>query len=268
MVAVLGQRTDGAPPCWHGRSSTVVNGVRIDPVTPGLLEEALEAFERCGQPHVVHFLAADPTVRARRDDSYRDILNRGDLNVPDGAGVAWAARLGGHAARRLPGTEAMHLISRWSLRESRSHYLYGGSPRTISRCVESLKRAHPGIRIVGAESPPYRALSDTELEAVAQRMRAAQADVVWVGLGTPKQDFEAERLRQLDAAPVIACVGAAFDFVAGTKQRAPVWMQRSGMEWLHRLGSEPSRLWKRYVVGNPAFVAGVLKDQGLGSLLR
>jgi N-acetylglucosaminyldiphosphoundecaprenol N-acetyl-beta-D-mannosaminyltransferase len=261
MSAVPVQRMDMRPDCSHERSSTVVNGVRIDPVSDEELVAALEAFLGCRRSHVVHFLAADPTVRARRDGAYREILNRGDLNVPDGAGVAWAARLAGHPARRFPGTEGMLSISRWGLRRSLSHYLYGGGPETLARCVRALERAHPGIRIVGAESPPFRPLSDPEMHAAAYRMRSAGADVVWVGLGTPKQDIEAERLRDLGAAPVIACVGAAFDFVAGTKRRAPAWMQRSGLEWLHRLASEPSRLWRRYLVGNPAFVAGVLRDR-------
>jgi N-acetylglucosaminyldiphosphoundecaprenol N-acetyl-beta-D-mannosaminyltransferase len=95
----------------------------------------------------------------------------------------------------------------------------------------------------------------------AARMRAAGADAVWVGLGAPKQDLMAARLRDLDAAPTIFCVGAAFDFVAGTVKRAPRWMQRTGLEWLHRLLSEPRRLWRRYVIGNPRFVAGVVWDR-------
>jgi N-acetylglucosaminyldiphosphoundecaprenol N-acetyl-beta-D-mannosaminyltransferase len=262
MSAVPLDQVVPPPPCPHERSSTLVNGVRVDPVSPGELLTALDDFVRCGRSHVVHFLAADPTIRARRDDRYRAILNRGDLNVPDGAGVAWAARLSGHPARRLPGTEGMHLVADRGRSASRSHYLYGGAPSTLSRCVDALERTHPGVRILGAESPPFRPVSDAEVQTSARRMRAAGADIVWVGLGTPKQDVEAERLREADAAPIIACVGAAFDFIAGTKHRAPVWMQRSGLEWLHRLASEPARLGRRYLVGNSAFVAGVLWDRG------
>lgn len=243
-----------------GRSSALVNGVRIDPATPGGLLDAAETFLTCGHSHVVHFLAADPTVLARRDARYRSILNRGDLNLPDGAGVAWAAGLSGHRAKRLPGTEGMHLVARWGVERNLSHYLFGGTPDTLTRCARTLEQRHPGIRIVGTESPPFRELSDPELGEAASRMLAAGTEIVWVGLGTPKQDVAAERLRRLGAAPVIACVGAAFDFVAGTKRRAPAWMQDSGLEWLHRLASEPERLWKRYLVGNPIFVAGVVKD--------
>jgi N-acetylglucosaminyldiphosphoundecaprenol N-acetyl-beta-D-mannosaminyltransferase len=256
----MGMPPPGHEDCLARRTSTLVNGVRIDPVTPGGLLNALQNFLDCGSSHVVHFLAADPTVLARRDRRYRGILNKGDLNLPDGTGVAWAAWLSGQRTKRLPGTDGMHLVARWGVERRLSHYLFGGSRETLSKCARKLEQEHPGFRIVGTESPPYRELSDEEVAEAASRMRVAGADVVWVGLGTPKQDVAAERLRRLDAAPVVACVGAAFDFVAGTKRRAPDWMQNSGLEWLHRLASEPERLWKRYLVGNPVFVAGVLAD--------
>jgi N-acetylglucosaminyldiphosphoundecaprenol N-acetyl-beta-D-mannosaminyltransferase len=246
--------------CLAGRPSTVVNGVRIDSITPRELLGALGTFITCGRAHTVHFLAADPTVLARRDERYRGILNRGALNVPDGTGVAWAASIQGYRTKRLPGTDAMPLVAGWGLERGVTHYLFGGTPRSLSGVSRALGGRYSGIRIVGAESPPFRELSDDEMRHAAGRMRAAGAQVVWVGLGTPKQDLAAERLRRLDAAPVIACVGAAFDFLAGTKRRAPRWMQESGLEWLHRLASEPERLWKRYMFGNPAFVAGVLTD--------
>jgi N-acetylglucosaminyldiphosphoundecaprenol N-acetyl-beta-D-mannosaminyltransferase len=209
---------------------------------------------------VVHFLAAHPTVLARQNPSYRRILNRGDLNVPDGMGVVLALRLSGVEAQRLSGTEAMHLVARWGVDRDLSHYLFGGAPGTVVACRKALEAAHSGIRIVGAESPPFREPTEQELKEAADRMRQSGAGVVWVGLGTPKQDVVAEKLRRLDAAPVLACVGAAFDFVAGAKRRAPRWMRSSGLEWLHRLFSEPTRLWKRYLVGNATFAAGVVKD--------
>jgi N-acetylglucosaminyldiphosphoundecaprenol N-acetyl-beta-D-mannosaminyltransferase len=256
----VGTSIPGHEDCLERRSSTLVNGVRIDPVTPQGLLEALGTFLACGRSHVVHFLAADPTVLARRNERYRHILNRGDLNVPDGTGVAWAVGLSGHRAKRLPGTKGMHLAARWGVEKDLSHYLFGGTPDTLNRCAGTLEHRYPGIRIVGTDSPAFRELSDQEMGEAANRMRAAGTQIAWVGLGTPKQDVAAERLRRLDAAPVIACVGAAFDFVAGTKRRAPAWMQEAGLEWLHRLASEPERLWKRYLVGNPVFVAGVVKD--------
>jgi N-acetylglucosaminyldiphosphoundecaprenol N-acetyl-beta-D-mannosaminyltransferase len=120
-----------------------------------------------------------------------------------------------------------------------------------------LQLRYPRIELAGTESPPFRALEAWELEEAAARIGAVNTQLLWIGLGTPKQDLVADTLRDLSAAPVILCVGAAFDFLAGAKRRAPKWMQQAGLEWLHRLGSEPGRLGRRYLVGNPRFMWGV-----------
>jgi len=237
----------------------VVNGVRIDPLTEDGFLRAIESFLTCGRSHVVHFVPADPTVRARRDRRYRAVLNDGDLNVPDGMAVVWALRMLGVRSERLAGADAMKLVASRGTEGARSHYLYGGTLETVARLEDRL-RSHPGIKLVGAESPPFRPLSESDVRDAADRIRAAGADLLWIGLGTPKQDLVAARLRELEAAPVILCVGAAFDFVSGTKARAPAWVQRAGLEWAFRLASEPKRLWRRYLLGNPAFLWGVGRD--------
>lgn len=253
--------TDGHR-CLVREDGPIVNGVRIDPVTPAQFVAFVESYLACGRSHVLHFCAAHPTVEARRDRAYRDLLNRGDLNLPDGLPVAWAARLSGRpGADRLPGTDGLHLVVRWGLDRGLRHFLYGSRPETLHLMEHRLRESYPGIVIAGAESPPFRPLTDAEMRESAHRMRDAGAEAVWVGLGAPKQDLVGERLRDLEAAPAIFCVGAAFDFVAGVKRRAPDWMQRSGLEWLHRLLSEPGRLWRRYLIGNPRFAAGVLADR-------
>ena len=246
--------------CRARTTEPQVNGVRIDAITPENFVRSLATFLSCGHSHVVHFCAAHPTVEARRDSGYRDVLNKGALNVPDGMPVAWAARMFGLRTERLAGTEGLHLAALWGVDRGLRHYLYGGTPETLERLRRRLEQMCPGILIVGAESPPFHPLSDEEVAASVRRMQDAGAQALWVGLGVPKQDLVAYRLRTLRAAPVILCVGAAFDFVAGTVPRAPTWMQRSGLEWLHRLGSEPRRLWKRYLLGNPRFVTGVVAD--------
>lgn len=238
-----------------------VNGVRIDAVTPEDYLRSLETFLSCGHSHVVHFCAAHPTVEARRDPDYRDLLNKGALNVPDGMPVAWAARMFGSPTERLAGTDGMNLAALWGVDRGLRHYLYGGTPETLERLREHLEERYPGILIVGSESPPFRPLADDEVVESARRMQEAGTQALWVGLGAPKQDLVAYRLRKLRAAPVILCVGAAFDFVAGRITRAPTWMQRIGLEWVHRLASEPRRLWKRYLIGNPRFVTGVITDR-------
>jgi N-acetylglucosaminyldiphosphoundecaprenol N-acetyl-beta-D-mannosaminyltransferase len=239
----------------------LVNGVRIDPVSPDGFLERIGSFLECGRSHVAHFCSAHPTTEARNDPAYRELLNRGDLNVPDGAAVAWASRLAGTPAKRLSGTEGFRMAIGWGAPRGLRHYLFGGSPRTLELLQKHLREEEPAIEIAGAESPPYRPLSDEEVAESVGRMRASGAQAVWIGLGAPKQDLMAARLRDLDAAPAIFCIGAAFDFVAGTVPRAPLWMQHNGLEWLYRVLTEPRRLWRRYLIGNPRFVVGVVSDR-------
>jgi N-acetylglucosaminyldiphosphoundecaprenol N-acetyl-beta-D-mannosaminyltransferase len=256
-VAEMPSPPSARPPV---RKFGFVNGVRLDPVSPIDLAERVAQFLNRGSSHVVHFCAAHPTVLARKDAAYRDLLNRGDLNIPDGMAVAWALRLFGCPATRLAGSDAMSFLCEWGVQRMTAHYLFGGTPEVLARLKAKLEARFPGIRIVGAESPPFRPLTEEEWADAAERMRRAQADVVWIGLGAPKQDYAAERLRCLDAAPAILCVGAAFDFLSGAKKRAPRWMLSSGLEWLHRCLSEPKRLGGRYVLGNASFVAGIASD--------
>jgi N-acetylglucosaminyldiphosphoundecaprenol N-acetyl-beta-D-mannosaminyltransferase len=248
-------RHQGAVP--HGPA---VNRIRFDSHSPEELLASIDAFLACGQSHVVHFFAGHSTVLARSDEAYREVANRGDLNIADGASVALALRLLGARGRRITGSDAFRLVPAWGLERGLKHCLYGSTPGVIARLCAKLDAAHPGIEIVDAYSPPFAFPELLDLEAAAEHMRRAGADVVWVGLGVPKQDLVAERLRELEAAPVIMCVGAAFDFVSGAKRRAPVWMRKSGLEWVHRLVQEPRRLWRRYIFGHPRFVAGVLAD--------
>jgi N-acetylglucosaminyldiphosphoundecaprenol N-acetyl-beta-D-mannosaminyltransferase len=247
--------------CRRPSQGPVVNGVRIDPVSPGDLLEITGSFLECARSHTVHFCAAHPTVEARRDPAYREVLNAGDLNVPDGAPVAWAARLQGVPARRQPGTDSLHLVVGWGVSRGLRHYLYGATNETLQAMRDRLASSYPGVKIVGTEAPPFGPIEELGLDETVARIRSSGADVVWVGLGAPKQDIVAARLRDRDAAPVIMCVGAAFDFAAGIKRRAPAWMRRLGLEWLHRLAAEPGRLWHRYLVGNTLFLAGVLADR-------
>jgi N-acetylglucosaminyldiphosphoundecaprenol N-acetyl-beta-D-mannosaminyltransferase len=237
-----------------------VNGVRIDPVDRALFLETVDSFLACGLSHVVHFLPADPTVRAMGDRGYRDELNAGELNVPDGKAVVWALRLNGARSERLTGSDAMQLLLRHGERNGLRHYLFGGEPAVLTSLRSRLELRYPRIELAGAESPPFRALEAWELKEAAARIGAVNTQLLWIGLGTPKQDLVAAVLRDLGAAPVILCVGAAFDFMAGTMPRAPEWMQRAGLEWLYRLWLEPGRLGRRYLVGNPQFVWGVARE--------
>jgi N-acetylglucosaminyldiphosphoundecaprenol N-acetyl-beta-D-mannosaminyltransferase len=254
---------DSAAPCIHPApaSAPLVNGVRLDPLPPDELPEVIDRFIACGRSHVVHFVPAHPTVLARRDPEYRSLLNKGDLNVVDGASVALALRLFGCRAHRITGSTALQVLVDAGIERGTKHYLFGGSDQVVRRLRIRLEEDHPGAEIVGADSPPFRELDWEDLEAARDRMRAAGAELVWVGLGSPKQDRVAEQLRGLDVAPVLLCVGAAFDFVSGAKRRAPRWMRALGIEWVFRLAQEPRRLWRRYLIGNTQFLAAVLSDR-------
>jgi N-acetylglucosaminyldiphosphoundecaprenol N-acetyl-beta-D-mannosaminyltransferase len=128
----------------------------------------------------------------------------------------------------------------------------------VEALVERLKLLAPGVEIVGVESPPFRPLTKAEEAELVQRVSKVRADIVWVGLGTPRQDLFIDRFRDRLGVTLIA-VGAAFDFLAGTKRRAPTWMQDRGLEWAFRLATEPGRLWRRYLVGNAGFILGIAR---------
>lgn len=252
--------------CVDRASAQVVNGIRFDLLSSDDLVRIAQSFIECGKSHIVHFLAVDPTVRAGRDAAYRRELNEGDLNIADGQPVVWAVRLKGQYTKRIAGTEAVALLCDAGLQSHRTHYLYGSTPHVSQQLDSQLRARYPGIRIVGAESPPMGMPSERDLAVSAAQIKTSRTDLLWIGIGTPNQHHVASRMRDLGAAPVILCVGAAFDFASGTKNRAPRWMQRLGLEWCHRLLSEPKRLGPRYLVESPRFVTAVVREHfGRGS---
>lgn len=217
-----------------------------------------------GPPGVaVHFANAYNVALADADPSYRDVLRQGDYVFSDGMPVAWAGRrlhgVDDAVWTRVYGPDAMTAVLDRSGPAGPRHYLLGGAPETLSILVAVINRRWPSAIVVGAESPPFRPATPAELGARDQRIRDSGASLVWVGLGTPKQDLEVRRLA--DALPVTAlAVGAAFDFIAGTVSQAPGWMQRSGLEWAYRFAREPRRLARRYLWGNPRFMLAVARQ--------
>jgi N-acetylglucosaminyldiphosphoundecaprenol N-acetyl-beta-D-mannosaminyltransferase len=200
---------------------------------------------------------------AREDGATRDAICRDDvLAVPDGQPLAWALRALGHEdASRVYGPDLMAKYCERSAQTGVRMYLYGG--RNQGALVEltlALRRRYPGLKIVGGYSPPFRPPTDDESDWVTRDINRSKADVVWVGTGQPKQEkWMAEMRDRLDA-PILAGVGAAFDFHAGLVPQAPSWMQASGLEWVYRLVQEPRRLWKRYARYNPMFVGAFARQ--------
>ena len=187
----------------------------------------------------------------------RDALNA-NLATPDGMPVAWALRLLGHRADRVYGPDLMETICKRSADEGWRHYFYGGEPGVPEALASALRSRYSGLRVAGFESPPFRSLTTEEDVAMVKRLNDSGAQIVWIGLGSPKQDLWMAHHRAALTAPVLIAVGAAFDFLSGRMKQAPRWMQRSGLEWLFRLLTEPKRLWRRYLEYNPKFVLAVV----------
>jgi N-acetylglucosaminyldiphosphoundecaprenol N-acetyl-beta-D-mannosaminyltransferase len=208
------------------------------------------------QSAAVHFCNAWNAALATKSPVYRDMLNRGALNLPDGMSLIWACHMLGfpEPEERIAGAAFMTAAIRDGVTRGTRHFLYGGAPDVMDDLTERLLDMVPEVRIVGRISPPFRPLEAAEELAVADQINASHADLVWVGLGTPKQDLFIERMRSRVRVGALLAVGAAFDFLAGRKPRAPLWMQHHGLEWAFRLACEPRRLGGRYLVGNSTFV--------------
>lgn len=228
-----------------------------------VLEEANRVSETGASKGVaVHFCNAYNVALARSDREYRDLFARGDYVFSDGVPITWVGKRVrpdvAHEWERVYGPDVMQGVFTQSTPTSPRHYLLGSSPAVLAALQQRLLERFPDAQIVGTESPPFRSVTEDELRERDQRIRESGATIVWVGLGTPKQDVEVARLAV--SLPVVAiAVGAAFDFLAGTKPQAPIWMQKSGTEWLFRLASEPRRLARRYIWGNSVFLTEAIR---------
>jgi len=203
------------------------------------------------------------TVMAAAEDvELRAALFASSFNVPDGQPLVWAINALGHSlSDRVYGPELMARACARASSGSLGFYLYGGRDQgALLQLALNLRQRYPGIRIVGGYSPPHRPLNDQERAAVAEEINRSGADVVWVGIGVPKQEKWMALMRPQLEAPVLVGVGAAFDFHAGMVPQAPDRLQRAGLEWAYRLAREPRRLWRRYVRYNPRFVGAFARQ--------
>lgn len=201
----------------------------------------------------VHLLNAYSVVMAHSLPDFRLSVSGEAVNFPDGKPISVLAGRHPVRLRQVRGPGLFEMAMDQGRKHSVRHFLLGASPETLDLLRLELLRRFPGVSIVGAISPPFRALSIEERLEQDALIRESGASIVWVGLGTPKQDIEAERLAKSTGKLVVA-IGAAFDFSAGTKKTAPEWMGQAGLEWLYRLVQEPRRLWKRYILGNIQFL--------------
>jgi exopolysaccharide biosynthesis WecB/TagA/CpsF family protein len=229
---------------------TMVSALTYDDVVTAIIDAAEH-----GRTMTVAAVAVHAVMTAVQDRQFRCRLNQFDVVAPDGQPVRWALRLLHHV--RLPDrvygpSLTLHLCQA-AERAGMRVYFYGSSPETLKRLRASLGAQFPNLHIVGMEPSVFRQLTEQEQEQMFERIRAAGAQIVFVGLGCPRQEIWAFEARtQLDMP--IAAVGAAFDFLSGSKPQAPEWMQSRGLEWLFRLVHEPRRLWRRYLLLNPAYL--------------
>ncbi|KJC53664.1 hypothetical protein UP10_41865 [Bradyrhizobium sp. LTSPM299] len=238
-----------------------VLGVGVSAVN---LPQAVEILERWRAEARREYVCCTPVhglMEAQRDPEVRRALNRSGLTTEDGMPLVWWCQRSGYSnASRVCGTDLLRAMCERSPQRPHRHYFYGASPSVVEALISRLKQSYPGLVVAGHRSPPFRPLTPEEDAADIQAINETNPDFVWVGLGMPKQEkWMAEHVGKIQAAALLG-VGAAFDFIAGTKPRAPLWMQRSGFEWLFRLMTEPRRLARRYFVYNSVFVARALQQ--------
>ena len=237
-----------------------VLGVPISAVAWNEALTTLQTWAKARESRYVCICNAHSVVMAGQDELFRRAVEAADMATPDGAPVAWMLRrLGQRQQQRINGPDLMWRYCAQVADTGSSIYLYGSTPDTLQRLRQNLHEAFPGLTIAGQRSPPFRPLTADEDAADVASINASGAGLVWVSLGCPKQElWMAAHAGRVQA--VMVGVGAAFDFHAGTVARAPDWMRRNGLEWLHRLASEPNRLWRRYLVTNVLFIWGAVRQ--------
>ncbi|MEJ5990729.1 WecB/TagA/CpsF family glycosyltransferase [Ramlibacter sp. PS3R-8] len=244
----------------NSRRRLPVLSTRIDACTWNEVIAQILTWANRRESRYVCICNAHSVVTAAHDQRFHEILDNADFATPDGAPVAWMLRRQGYTDQlRINGPDLMLKVCESAAEAGVSVFLYGAELETLELLQENLRRWYPNLSIAGAISPPFRALSQEEDRAISDQINKSGAGVVWVGLGCPKQEtWMHEHKHAVNA--VMVGVGAAFDYHAGRIKRAPHWMQDAGLEWLHRLGSEPRRLWRRYLVTNTLFICGAIRQ--------
>ena len=231
-------------------------GIAVDDTTMAGALDAMESLIAAGGSGLVVTPNVQHVVLLQHDREFQRAYARASLVLPDSVPLVWASRLLGRPlASRVAGSD---LLPEFAARASGKGYrlfLLGAAPGVARRAADILAARHPGLTVAGTLAPRFGFESDpAESERIAAAVRASSPDVVFLALGTPKGEIWAARHLDRLGAPLAACVGAAFDFLVGAQKRAPRWVQKIGFEWLYRLAYEPTRLWRRYILGNPYFL--------------
>lgn len=240
-------------------------GVQISAINLGQAVEQIKGWIDSRMPNYVCVTPAHGVMDCYNQPELKPIFNGSGMTTPDGMAIVWLLKMYGHEdVSRVYGPELMLAVCEAGVGHGWRHFFYGGNPGVAEKLANELEQRFPGLQTAGSFCPPFRPLNAAEAEEVAEMIRLAEPDIIWVGLSTPKQEvWMSEFIERLNV-PVMVGVGAAFDFLTGSKKQAPKWVQRSGLEWLFRLISEPGRLWRRYIQ-YPKFVFLVI-GQRLGWL--
>ena len=260
---------------WHGtndrmhevKSVALLQRVRVDALDNQMTVSIVMNLSRQNESRYVCFANVHMLMEAWDSNDFRSVVNAADLVAPDGMPLVWLMRLKGvRRQERVYGPALMLNVLESAAREGIPVGFLGGRPEVLEFLVERMRRCYEGLNVAFALSPPFTEASREEEQELVERINRSGAGILFVGLGCPKQEIWMARHRGRVNAVMLG-VGAAFDFHAGVKPQAAAWMQRSGLEWLFRLSTEPRRLWKRYLFHNPRFVALALADL-LGLLKR
>ncbi len=248
--------------------TTDILGINISALNMQTAAETIEGWINGREQHYVCICTVNSVMETTRDPAYRELMNNAGLRTPDGMPLVWLSKRAGHAdVERVCGPDLLPEMAKRSTVTGHRHYFYGGAPGVAEQLAHNLSAQHPGMTVAGTHTPGMLSVGESESDEVISRINDAHPDIVWVGLGTPKQDWWAANHLEFLSAPVVIAVGAAFDFHSGRIKRAPRWMQKSGTEWLFRLSQDPKRLWKRYTVDNAAFTLEMINSE-LVSLMR
>ena len=223
-------------------------GVEVSAINMGQAVGQIQEWIEKRTPNYVTVTPAHGVMDCHNRPELKPIFNASGMTTPDGMAIVWLLKLYGHEhVSRVYGPDLMLAVCEAGVAQGWRHYFYGGNPGVAEKLSGELVRRYPGLVTAGHFCPPFRPLTAEESEEVMQAIQEAKPDIIWVGLSTPKQEeWMAEFVDKLDV-PVLVGVGAAFDFITRSKKQAPKWIQRSGLEWLFRLLSEPGRLWRRYI---------------------
>jgi len=228
------------------------------------LEHASQTIGSWIQNRVKTYVCIAPVatiVECQYDEKYRQIINNSGMTTPDGMPLVWLGKMNGrNDVQRTYGPDLLKKMCDYGLSKGLCHYFYGATDQTNMLLIDKLKKDYSNLNIAGTYSPPMNDDGTGEDQVIIDQINNLNVDILWVGLGSPKQDYWMAQHRDKLNVPVIIGVGAAFDFIAGTKKQAPRWMRSSGLEWLFRLCCEPKRLWKRYLIGNTTFLYLILKE--------